>query len=124
MQRISGELKADNVYKWAVILQKNGIENFDDFRKKMNEDIEKELKSVKGQGGEGVALQYLYMLCGDDDKCKPDTHLLRFLSNALGRDVKANEAQGLMEQVVDFLKSEYSQMKVRLLDYTIWSFQK
>lgn len=123
IQKIAGRLKAQNVYDWAVIFKRHGIETLNDFNAKMTASIEAELKRVKGQGGDAVAIPYLYMLCGNMDKCKPDTHLLHYLSDATKRTVIASEAQELMTQVAKELCKDNAYITVRLLDYTIWKNQ-
>lgn len=115
-------LKADAVCQWAKILQEQGIETFDDFRKADGEKLETKLKSVQGQGE--AAVKYLFMLCGDENTCKPDTHLLRFLTDAMGHTVTQCDAQSLLEETVKDLKVDYPNMNVRLLDYIIWDYQR
>lgn len=115
-------LKSEAVYEWAKILKKNGIENFVDFRRADKDNLEKELLQVRGQGE--TVVKYLFMLCGDNNTCKPDTHILKFFSDILKRNVKADEVQGLFENIVNDLKAEYPHMTVRLLDYIIWNYQR
>ena len=115
-------LKSEAVYEWAKILKKNGIETFADFRRTDKTQIKKELLRVQGQGK--TVIKYLFMLCGDENTCKPDTHILNFLKEVLHRNVKEDEAQALLENVVNELKAEYPHITVRLLDHLIWNYQR
>lgn len=60
------------------------------------------------------------MLCGNDDVCKPDRHILRFLSENLEKDVNEQEAQMVMVNCILILNETYPKLKVRALDYLIW----
>jgi len=63
------------------------------------------------------------MLSGNDDLCKPDRHILRFLSEGLQREVKdTNEAQTIMLDAVAALKDRHSHLTVRIQDHTIWKY--
>ena len=115
-------LKAEAAYEWGKILQDSKIETFADVDKLNDDYITYRLKSVQGQGG-GVSVSYFMMLCGDDDFCKADTHLLNFLGSALERKIKPTEAQELLTNAVAILKAEYPTITIRLLDYTIWKYQ-
>lgn len=115
-------LKSEAVYEWAKILKKNGIETFADFRRADKTQVEKELLQVQGQGK--TVVKYLFMLCGDEHTCKPDTHILNFLKEVLQRNVKSDEAQALLERIVKELKKNYPTMTVRLLDHLIWNYQR
>ena len=109
-------------YEWAKILQDSGIETFADVDKLNNDCIRYRLMSIRGQGG-GVSYDYFCMLCGSDEFCKADTHLLNFLGSALERKIKPTESQELLTNAVTTLKAEYPTMTIRLLDYTIWKYQ-
>lgn len=115
-------LKSEAVYQWGKVLLEHKIEAFDDLKQADLAQLEKDLRKIHGQGE--AVVKYFFMLCGDDNFCKPDRHLLKFLSDALGHDVKEDEAQKLLEKSVEDLKDEYPHMTVRLLDYIIWSYQK
>ncbi len=116
-------LKSEAVYQWAKIMHANGIENFDDFRNSDKKVLKSALKNVQGQGD--AAVRYLFMLCGSDDFCKPDIHILQFLTEATGEKIdKVDEVQALLEKIVDELKNDYPSMTVRQLDYIIWNYQR
>lgn len=115
-------LKSEAVYYFAEILRNNGIECFNDFKKADKEKLKRELLNVHGQGM--AVVNYFFMLCGDEDICKPDTHLLEFLTCAEERNVKPDEALVLIKSAVSELKKDYPNMTVRRLDYIIWLHRK
>ena len=114
--------KAKAVYMFCEILRENKIESFEDFAKSDKDKLEKELLQVHGQGQ--AAVRYFFMLCGDDNFCKPDVHVLKFLSEVTGKKINADEVQKLLETAANELKNDYPNMTVRLLDYIIWNYQR
>jgi len=117
----SGILKAEAVYLWAKVFERYGIEVFQDVIK-IDEEIEKEILSIKGQKND-ISLSYFYMASGNDDSCTSSRHMLRFISEALQRDVKdVSEVQKIMHDAATILKKSYPNMTVRLLDHTIWKY--
>jgi predicted house-cleaning noncanonical NTP pyrophosphatase (MazG superfamily) len=118
----NGILKVDAVLRFAKVLQRYGVETFTDLRdSKLNSEAEREIKIIPGQGS-GLALQYFYMLSGEDDLAKPDRHVLRFLEQCTGEKHSMATAQELLSQAVVLLKPKYPGLSVRLLDYTIWDY--
>ena len=59
----------------------------------------------------------LLMYTGNDDLVKGDVHVMRFVSNALGRSAPAEQA----EQLVTDAARELG-VAARLLDLKIWEF--
>ena len=118
----NGILKAEAVYQFAKILKKYGIESFVDL---MHSDdllaIEREVRTIPGQTS-GLSWRYFLMLAGDDNLAKPDRHILRFMHKHLGITPTLHEAQMILEDTVKILHNEYSNITVRLLDYTIWNY--
>lgn len=122
----NGILKTEACYKIAKILIKNHIETkeqFDFMPKNIKESVNEEIKNVRGQSS-GIMLEYLYMLAGNDDICKPDRHLHKFVETATGEQEDDYTIQNLMKNVTDILKKDFPNLTVRLLDYEIWKFQK
>lgn len=79
-------------------------------------------------------LHYFYMLSGDEDTCKPDRMICRFLKenvdttkwndNSLTQD-KIEDIQELFRCAVKELKRKgFGDMTVRLLDNQLWKYQK
>ena len=101
------------------------MDTFDDFRNFEKEALlEIVLRSVRGMGDAGV--NYMFMMAGDPNRCKPDVHIHRCIKNALGTDVPNNECQILFRETVKKLKdSGYPDLTVRNLDSVIWNkYQK
>lgn len=122
----NGILKTQACYYIAQILVKYHIETKEQFNsmpKDIMESVKKEISNVKGQSS-GIMLQYLYMLAGNDDICKPDRHLHKFVETATGEQEDDYTIQNLMKNVTDILKKDFPNLTVRLLDYEIWKFQK
>ena len=121
LQTISGRRKtevcyeiADKLYRWLSI---NTFEDFQDYDKP--ELLEIVLQSVKGFGDAGI--NYLFMLAGDADRCKPDVHIHHCIRDAIGEDVSNEQCQELLRGVTAKLQTDYPAITVRELDYLIWN---
>lgn len=117
----NGILKAEAVLLWAKIFQKYDIETLQCFNQKYSADVERELREVKGQHS-GISVVYLKMLCGDDNCCKPDRHILRFISDCLNKSVSLSEAVVCMENTCELLREVNASINMRLLDHAIWKY--
>lgn len=118
----SGILKADAVLRFAKVLQKYGVETFDDIGQNgLPPEAESEILKIPGQKS-GLSLRYFYMLSGDDSYSKPDRHILRFLKEQTGREFNVPQAQAIISNIAKILQDKYPQMTVRLLDYSIWNY--
>ena len=109
-------LKSDNVKHTAVALRRAGIEILQDMQSSHPDQI----KRVLGPPLHGIGDRTVHMLLmytGNDDLVKGDVHVMRFVSNALGRRVLAEEA----EQLVTDAARELG-VAPRLLDLKIWEF--
>ena len=73
---------------------------------------------MKGLGD--ARTNYLFMLAGDPDRCKPDVHIHRCVQDACGRDTRSEECQLLFAETVERLRPEYPHLTVRGLDGIIW----
>ena len=80
--------------------------------------LENVIKTVKGIGSAG--LNYLFMLAGDPNRCKPDVHIHHCVRDALGKDISDFECQELFTAAVAILKKDYPSLTVRKLDGIIW----
>ncbi|MEA4987702.1 MAG: DUF5677 domain-containing protein [Anaerovorax sp.] len=117
-----GILKTEAVLRFAQIFEKYGILTFNDLHTKgLPDSAKKEIKNIPGQKS-GISLQYFYMLAGNDECCKPDRHILSFLSSCLNKTVTINQANQLMELTTKKLHYKYKHITVRSLDYAIWSY--
>ena len=70
----------------------------------------------------GLSIRYFCMLAGDDNRAKPDRHVLRFLKQYTGQEFTISQAQEALAQTVDILAYKYPNLTVRLLDHTIWNY--
>lgn len=115
-------LKSQAVYELARVLTSHGIENFEDFNNADKDRAESDLLKIQGQGD--TVIKYFYMLCGNENYCKPDRHILAFLEEFTGKSVDNAAAQEMLEKAAEELKADYPDMTVRLLDYIIWNYQR
>lgn len=120
----SGILKSAAVRQIAQILvEKHGIETLADFAElsadpKRTAVVEEDLGSVKGAGQDGIRTGYIWMTAGDDNRVKPDRHVLRWLSTCLGRRVNVTEARVLLKDAAEALSiTPWS------ADHAIWEYQ-
>lgn len=118
-QRSGGVLKAEVCLNLARYLSFLHIETVEDFRKfEEPKLLEIVIRGVKGIGNAGT--NYLFMLAGDPDRCKPDTHIHHCVRDACGEDINDEGCQVLFTEVVKELKKEYPDMTVAKLDRIIW----
>ena len=122
-QKIGGKIqipKAEVCYQLAKYLKFLHIDTIEEFREfESTELLEIVIRAVKGMGNAGV--NYLFMLTGDSDRCKPDVHLHHCITDACGCDVSDEECQILLTDAVKMLNSKYPNMTVRDLDGVIWN---
>lgn len=118
-QKISRRYKSDICYEVAQKLLQLNINSIDDF-KNFNDikKLEVALYSIKGVGAAGV--NYLFMLAGDPNRCKPDVHIHHCIKDACGKDVLDNDCQQLFLNAIKLLNIDYPQLTVRRLDGIIW----
>lgn len=118
----NGVLKADAVLRFAKILKKHGIESLKDMSYEgLPEKAEEELLRIPGQRS-GLSVHYFCMLAGDDNKAKPDRHVLRFLKQYTGQEFTILQAQEVLIQTVESLVLRYPNLTVRLLDHVVWNY--
>lgn len=119
-QKLSGRNKTEICYeiadKLTRLLRINTLKDFQSYDKPELLDIV--LRSVKGFGDAGI--NYLYMLAGDSNRCKPDVHIHHFIRDAIDEEVSNEECQLLLKNAVKELLSEFPQLTVRVFDYLIW----
>lgn len=119
----NGILKADAVFQFASVLQRNHVEHLQDMESKDSALLEPEIRKIRGQGS-GLSFQYFRMLAGSDSVVKPDRMILRFLESALGRPIAVAEAQPLLVSAIGYLRQSCPEMTPRLLDHEIWKHQR
>lgn len=120
-QQIGGRLKSEVCYEIAQKLLQLKINTIDDFKNyKDTESLETALYSIQGVGEAGV--NYLFMLAGDQNRCKPDVHIHQFIKEACGIENASNtECQELFSDAIKILNSDYPNLTVSHLDYIIWN---
>lgn len=115
-----GNKKVDVCYKLAKYLQYLHIDTLEDFRDfESPELLEIVIRGVKGIGEAGT--NYLFMLTGDTDRCKPDVQVHRCIKEYCKCDIGDEECQELFRDTVKCLKKQYPNLTVRGLDSIIWS---
>lgn len=81
------------------------------------------LYSIKGFGDAGV--NYLFMLAGDENRCKPDVHIHHCVRDVLGYDVSNEDCLTLFSETVKKFALDNIFLTVRELDGIIWKhYQK
>ena len=105
--------------KYLQLLHINTIEDFQNFGSQGL--LESVIRAVKGMGDAGT--NYLFMLAGDSDRCKPDVHIRRCIIDACGVDVSnEEECQELFTDAVSCLQRKYPSLTVRILDGIVWRY--
>lgn len=86
--------KEEVCYQLARYLRDLHVETIEDFRNFESQEIlEIVMRAVNGLGDAGV--NYLFMLAGDPDWCKPDVHIHHCIRDACGCDISDEVCQGL-----------------------------
>ena len=108
-------------YDLAKSLLKLGVHTIEDFQQIRGSDGDRLAACIRSIRGIGEAAEnYLYMLAGDPNRCKPDVHLLHSMKDAFGCAVEVKYCQEIMEGAVSILRSQYPALTVRRLDALIW----
>lgn len=118
-QKSGHVLKSEVCLNLARYLSYLHIETMDDFRNfESPELLEVVIHSVKGIGDAGT--NYLFMLAGDPNRCKPDVHIHHCVRDACGEDVSNEVCQTLFSETVMELEKDYPGLTVAKLDSIIW----
>ncbi len=118
-QKISKKFKSEICYEVAQKLLQLKINTIDDFKNYKNtKSLEEVLYSIKGVGPAGV--NYLFMLAGDQNRCKPDVHIHHCIKDACGIDISDSECQYLFANAIALLDIDYPHLTVRHLDGIVW----
>ena len=113
--------KEEVCYQLARYLRALHIETIEDFQNFESQEIlEIVIRAVNGLGDAGV--NYLFMLAGDPNRCKPDVHIHHCVRDACGCDVSNEDCQILFADAVALLSTKYPNLTVRGLDGIIWRF--
>jgi hypothetical protein len=119
----NGILKADAVWRAALLLHGHGVEVLQDVDRIIGErDFEAKFQAIPGQAS-GISLRYFYMLAGSDDYVKPDRMISRFIRSATNKNLSVEEMHQAIVSAVKILSAEYPHLTPRLLDNLIWNYQ-
>jgi len=128
--RKNGPLKAETVYKFALELQKSGINYFQDLANIVNSPsslklLESRIRKIPGLKS-GIGFNYFLMLSGNCNTAKPDRMVKRYLGWLYCSDEEMSESSAilLLKDLLYRLQSYMPSLTLRELDYAIWSFQK
>lgn len=104
----------------AHYLQLLHIDTLDDFRNyEAPELLEAVIRAVKGIGSAGT--HYLFILTGDENRCKPDVHIHCCIRDACDHDLPDDECQQLFTDTIALLHARHPALTCRDLDAIIWS---
>ena len=121
-QKLGGKNKIpkENIcYQLARYLNYLHIDTIEDFQNfESPELLEIVIRAVRGIGDAGT--NYLFMLAGDPNRCKPDVHIHRCIKDACGCYVSNEECQIIFSEAVNRLNGKYPDLTVRNLDGIIW----
>jgi hypothetical protein len=124
----SGILKAAAVRYFAGALLISEINQPSDLRDAAKlTKAEALVKQIPGQGT-GITFTYFLMLSGEEKFVKADTHIRRFVSDALGTPwtnlVAADRAAGLLREASRRFAGSFPGLTSAKLDHAIWADQK
>ena len=106
------------------MLKSEKIETFQDLTAYDNYEALDNLISCLPALKSKVAIRYFRMLAGDDQQVKPDRMILRFIADAIGKNVDPDDAALLIQDACDILKRTFPTLTPRLLDHEIWKYQR
>lgn len=121
-----GFLKADAVRRHARVFTGHGVttmaEAIDLFTDTARFDaLDNALRSISGEGAQGIRRGYLWMLIGQDDLIKPDRMVLRFLAHH-GVTVDPSGARRVVTQLVPELSKRLGRdVTPWEIDHAMWN---
>lgn len=119
-----GILKTDAFLRYLQVFRQFDVNTYQDVNRLAEENhaFDASIRQIPGQN---VAVDYFFMLAGDTGGVKVDTHLRRFVRDAVGRDLTAEEIKELFRQaVIHYRQNGYPDMTARHLDHIVWNWQK
>lgn len=117
----SGILKADAFIRYLDVFTDLKVNTYQDVNRKVDE-INPRLRQIRGQN---VSVDYFFMLAGNTDDVKVDTWINSFVYDAIGRNVPPEQVKDLFRSAVQYYrKGCYPYLTVRMLDHTVWSWQR
>lgn len=120
-QKVGGRRKIDVCYDVAKAMKRIGIQTMADFDSYNDKDyLTFVLHSIKGVGD--AAVDYLFMMAGDNNRVKPDIHIHHCIKDAIGHDVSNDECQRLFREVSNSLIEKMPFATPRFLDGLVWNY--
>lgn len=120
----NGILKSQAVRQFSNVLKRHKVDYLQDIPNAYaNEKMKMEIRDIPGQGS-GISLKYFFMLSGSEDLIKPDRHIKDFIQEAIDKRVNDDDAQELLHGTCIILREKHNYLTPRLLDYTIWNYQR
>lgn len=117
----SGILKADAFIRYLDVFTDLKVNTYQDVNRKVDE-INPRLRQIPGQN---VSVDYFFMLAGNTDDVKVDKRINSFVYDAIGRNVPPEQVKDLFRSAVQYYrKGCYPYLTVRMLDHTVWSWQR
>lgn len=111
--------KADVCVGIATVLIESGIDSHLNLADAVERDskLEWKIREIRGVGE--AAWRYLLNL-SRVEKSKPDTMVVRWVTEAVGIDLSPGSAADALEAVVDELQARHNDVSVRTLDHLVW----
>ena len=117
-------MKTEAFLRYLEVFQRFEVNTYQDVNRLADENpaFEQALRNIRGQN---VSVDYFFMLAGDEDGVKVDTHLRNFVRDAVGRDLTPEQIKDLFfRAVVHYRQNGYPDMTARHLDHIVWTWQK
>jgi hypothetical protein len=114
--------KAEAVGRFARVLHEHGIDSVADAKRAASAQVKGDVVKLPGQGS-GLTHFYVLMLAGVDDYVKADRHVIRFVSDALGRRTSQRETEALVCEAAWTLAQRRPWITPTVLDNAIWRYQ-
>ena len=119
-----GILKADAFLRYLDVFRQFNIETFQDLNgtAETRFAIDQALRQIPGQN---VAVDYFFMLAGENDMVKVDTHLRRYVQTAVETDLSNERIVQLFQEAAAHYRAHgFPTMTPRHLDHIVWSWQR
>lgn len=119
-----GILKADAFLRYLDVFRQFNIETFQDLNgtSETRFAIDQALRQIPGQN---VAVDYFFMLAGENDMVKVDTHLRRYVQAAVEADLSNERIIKLFQEAAGHYRAHgFPTMTPRHLDHIVWSWQR
>lgn len=120
----NGILKSEAVLRFSQTLQHYRVNYFQDMNNVLgNPKFEAAIATIPGQSS-GLSTRYFYMLSGAHDYVKPDRMIIRFIESALHQSFGIEDSHKAVVGACKLLATEFPILTPRLLDNTIWNYQR